>query len=125
MFSPLLFNGAQMLPKQPVRDGYICVVPTVIAGLVAGDQKDCRAPGVEGVQHTQWVAAGLGAQFAHLGKPGRLHLGAEGKSEIGPAFHEQIDPSVDFPLLCFSQGVPPLLELVSEFDFPSHNPNIA
>lgn len=93
--------------------------------LSPGDQKDCRAPGVEGVQHTQWVAAGLGAQFAHLGKPGRLHLGAEGKSEIGPAFHEQINPSVDFPLLCFSQGVPPLLELVSEFDFPSHNPNIA
>jgi hypothetical protein len=80
---------------------------------------------IKGVQDPQGVAAGLGAQFPHLRKAGGPDLRTEGETEIGAAFHQKADASIDFSLLGFGQGVPPLFEFICEFDFPYRVFNIA
>src|ERR1035441_8642391 len=99
-FSSFLLDRPQMAFEQPIRHRHVRLIPTV-------------------------VAPGLSAQFPHLGKEGCLDLRTEGKPEIGAALHQQTDVSIDFSLLGFGQRVPPLFELICEFDLPSHALNIA
>ena len=59
MFSPFFFNSAQVFFEQPVRDGYILFVPTIIASLVSSDEQYRCAPRIERIQHPERVSARL------------------------------------------------------------------
>ena len=61
------------------------------------------------------------AQLAHFREARCLHLRTERKPEIRAALHQESDASIDFSLLGFGQGVPPLLELIGVLDFPHHD----
>jgi hypothetical protein len=39
-----------MLVVQPVRQGDVGLVPAIVPGLVAADQEERRAPGVESIE---------------------------------------------------------------------------
>src|SRR3954452_23860224 len=114
-----------MAREQPVCDGHVGLIPTVVSGLVTAQQQNRGPPRIEGIQHSQWISSGLSSQFPHFRKAGCLHLRTEWESKIRSAFHEERNPRIDFPLLGFGQSMPPSFELVGEFDFPFHNITIA
>jgi hypothetical protein len=47
-------------------------------------------------------------------------LGTERKPEVRTSLHQEADTSINLSLFSLRKHVPPLLELISEFDFPYH-----
>ena len=58
-----------MLVIQPIRQGDVSLIPPIVPGLLAADQEDRHAPGVEGIQDAVGPAGVLHPELAHVGVP--------------------------------------------------------
>jgi hypothetical protein len=54
-----------MVVVQPVHQGDISLVPWIVPSLLAADQEDRRAPGVEGIQDAVRPTGMLHPELAH------------------------------------------------------------
>ena len=105
-----------MFVVQPVGDRDVGFVPAIITSLIAADQQNCRAPGVERVECPIRSTLVLGPKFAHMAVLGVLDCAAVRKTKMRPTRFEQANRSIQRYLLFLGERVPPLLELVRVLD---------
>jgi hypothetical protein len=113
-----------MLVVQPVRQGDVGRVPLIVPGLLATDQEDRRAPGVEGIEDAVGPAGVLHPELAHVRVPRRSDAGAIRETQRGTEALEQDDSSIHILLFLRRQAVPPHPKHIRVFDWPFHRWNI-
>jgi hypothetical protein len=78
----LLFEFFQILLVDTIRVRHIFLVPPVIAGLVAAQEKNRGAAWIENIQNAVWTTPMLHAQLAQRGMAGSIYLARMRKREI-------------------------------------------
>jgi hypothetical protein len=116
----LPFQGCQVLIEEPILYRHEFLIPSVVARFVAPNQQDRAAPRVEGEEHSIGSAGMLDAQLLHVRVPRRAHRIRLRPAKIWTVPLDQLHPRGHAVLLVFGQTVPPLLELIREFDFIFH-----
>src|SRR5262245_34824691 len=114
----------QMLVIQPVRQGDVSLVPPIVPGLVAADQQDRRAPGVEGIEDAVGPSGVLHPELPHVRVPRGGDAGAIREPQRGPETLEQDYHSIHILLLLGRQALPPGAKRIGIFDRPFHRWNI-
>jgi hypothetical protein len=77
-------------PKSLVGDWKVLFVPSLVASLVAANQKNCHATGVKGEEDTSGIASKLHPQFLHLGERRNLKRIDVGRAKLRPALSQQV-----------------------------------
>lgn len=93
-------------------------VPTVVARLVAAEQKYRGATGIERVEDAVRAARMLNSQFTHVAVARGLDAGRVRHFENRPGGLQQAYAKVDALLLGGCKGVPPIAKLFGELNFP-------
>jgi hypothetical protein len=114
----------QMFVVQPVRQRDGGLIPPIVPSLLAADQEDRRAPGIEGVEEAVGPASVLHPELAHVGVPRGSDAGAIRETQRGSEALEQDDDGIDILLLFGRQAVPPRPKHIRVFDLPFYERNI-
>ena len=103
---PLLPGLFEVLVPNLLRDGDHALVEPLVVRLVAADQEHGLARRIEGVECSQRIALGLGAQFPQReGRP--LDRARVRKAEYDPEGFKEPDGLGDPILLSFGEAVVP------------------
>lgn len=117
---PLGPKFGQVLGVEPFGDGDGFGVPGLpLAGLVAADQQDRRAAGIEDEQDPKVAALG-GADLLEVVDGGAVDLTDRWPAEGRAVLDEEVDGSGQLLALVIVERVEPLGELVGALDVPSH-----
>jgi hypothetical protein len=116
---------AQVPVVDRIRDWHVLFVPAIVARLVPADPENCRAPGIESVEHPIGTPFVLDAQFPHVAVSGCRNAGRMGHSQRRPQLLQHAHGKVDTLLLGCAQVVPPVAELKRELYFPGHSINMS
>src|SRR6266853_6519007 len=113
-----------MFVVQPIRYRHKLLVPPAFARFVPADQQNCRAPRVEGEQHTVGPSSVLNAQFLHVGvlrggyrvymRPAQRRAETSKQVYLSPYVH----------LFGFAQTFPPRSKFICKLYFPFLQRNI-
>ena len=110
----------QMPIEQIVGNRHKLLVPVWIAGLVAAEQKQRRAPRIKRIQHPQVAFLHFAPQLLHVGVAGSgNHVGMR-PGQRRAALLQQFNLGADLDLFIFGKGVPLGLKLAGELDLPCH-----
>src|SRR6267154_2569854 len=114
----------QMFVVRPIRHRHKLLVLPALARFVPADQQNCRAPRVEGEQHTVGPSSVLNAQFLHVGvlrggyrvymRPAQRRAETSKQVYLSPYVH----------LFGFAQTFPPRSKFICKLYFPFLQRNI-
>ena len=103
---------------QPVGNGDMHVVPSLIAGFAAADQQDRTAARIERVKNAVRAAFMLDAQLAQVIVSEAVNPRRVRKTKLRSIRFEQPDRCGACLLFGFGHCLPPRAELVGVFHFP-------
>src|SRR5580765_2846172 len=95
---------------QVVGDGDHSLVKTIIAGLVASDQKNGRSTRIEREKCANWPSTALGAKLLHVSVPGALDGTCVRPAKRGSDVPQQLNASRQRVLFGLAQLIPPIAE---------------
>lgn len=104
-----------MLIVQPVRDGDNHVVPSVVARLVAADERQRNPARVKRIQHPIRAPAVLNAQLAHVLVLRLSDAGAIWEPQPHGFLLQQLHASAYILLLLRRHAAPPIAEFIGDF----------
>jgi hypothetical protein len=112
-----------MFIVQPVRDGNVLFIPSLIPSLIPSDEKDRGAPRVERIEDSIGLACMLNPEFSHVTVPRSLDTGTVRETERRSILFEQ--PTVAAISSCSAHSrLPPLAKFIGVFNFPGHRYNL-
>src|SRR5579871_1962123 len=114
-----------MCVKPPVRlrDELLIEPLLTAAGFVASNKEDCLALRVEGESHAPLTIRRAEAQFFHIGVAGIVQCIDARTAQLRPELLQEPGMSKDFGPHILGQSIKLRLELVADFDAPSHHSN--
>jgi hypothetical protein len=112
------------LPEIPLVDrfslGNVLFVPASMARLVAADERDSRSSRIEGIENPVGPTFVLNPKLAQVGDPRTVNCIGVRPRKAGTGLPEKSNMAGYALPFLRCQAIPPLSELVREFDPPSH-----
>jgi hypothetical protein len=113
-----------MVVVQPIRLRYSPVVPTLVSGLIAAEQKDRNAAWIERIQNPQRSAPRLYPEFPHVLVLRGSNAGRVRKSKLGTLNFQEPDHGSQLILVAFGQQIVPSEPFVRDLHLPCHRQNM-